>query len=111
MAIHHRRTEVVLFNPLTGRILGGGYTFPNGIYQEVNVMVWLGFELTYYDSAVQRFNHYTTRTAPVMKFLKMFLSTQSCWILDSDGVLLRWVTIPQLKRILGVQEKKKGTID
>ena len=33
------------------------YTFPKGICPKVNVIVRLEFELAYYDSAVQRFNH------------------------------------------------------
>ena len=38
----------------------GIYTFPNGICPKVNVKARLEFELAYYGSAVQRFNHYTT---------------------------------------------------
>ena len=30
----------------------------------MNVIAWLEYELAYYDSAVHRFNHYTTRTPP-----------------------------------------------
>ena len=41
----------------------GVYTFPKDICPKVNVIAQLGFELTYYDSAVQCFNHYTTRTS------------------------------------------------
>ena len=40
----------------------GVHTFPKGICPKVNVIVRLGFELAYYDSAVQHFNHYTSRT-------------------------------------------------
>ena len=40
----------------------GVHTFPKGICPKVNVIAWLEFELGYYDSAVHRFNHYTTRT-------------------------------------------------
>ena len=39
-------------------------TFLKGIYPKVNVIARPEFELAYYDSAVQRFNHYTTRTPP-----------------------------------------------
>ena len=46
----YRRTVGVLFNPL-------------GICPKVNVITRLEFELAYYDSAVHRFNHYTTRTS------------------------------------------------
>ena len=38
------------------------HTFPKGICPKVNVIVRLEFELAYYDPAVHRFNHYTTRT-------------------------------------------------
>ena len=40
----------------------GVHTFPKGICPKVNVIVRLEYKLAYYDSAVQRFNHYTTRT-------------------------------------------------
>ena len=40
----------------------GVYTFPKGICPKVNVIARLEYELAYYDSAVHRFNHYTTRT-------------------------------------------------
>ena len=30
----------------------------------MNIIAWLEYELAYYDSAVHRFNHYTTRTPP-----------------------------------------------
>ena len=30
----------------------------------MNVIAWLDFKLTYYDSTVHRFNHYTMRTPP-----------------------------------------------
>ena len=40
----------------------GVYTFPKSICPKVNVIARLEYELTYYDSAVHRFNHYTTRT-------------------------------------------------
>ena len=32
---------------------------------KVNVIARLEFELAYYDSAVHRFNHYTTRSPPL----------------------------------------------
>ena len=40
------------------------HTFPKGICQKVKVIVWLDFELVYYDSAVQHYNHYTAGTLP-----------------------------------------------
>ena len=36
--------------------------FPKGICPEVNVIARLEYELAYYDFAVHRFNHYTSRT-------------------------------------------------
>ena len=44
----------------------GVHTFPKGICLKVNVIARLEYELAYYDSAVHRFNHYTTRT-PLIK--------------------------------------------
>ena len=38
------------------------HAFPKGICPKVNVIARVGFEHAYYDSAVQRFNHYATRT-------------------------------------------------
>ena len=40
----------------------GVHNFPKGICPKVNVIARLEYELAYYDSAVHRFNHYTTRT-------------------------------------------------
>ena len=42
----------------------GVYTFPKGIRPKVNIIARLEYEPTYYDSAVYRFNHYSTRTSP-----------------------------------------------
>ena len=42
----------------------GVHTFPKGICPKVNIIARLEFELAYYDSVVQRFNHYATRTPP-----------------------------------------------
>ena len=42
----------------------GVHIFPKGIYPKVNVIERLEYELAYYDSAVQRFNHYATKTLP-----------------------------------------------
>ena len=42
------------------------HTFPKGICPKMNVMVQLEFELAYYDPAVYRFNHYTTRTLHIL---------------------------------------------
>ena len=40
----------------------GVHIFPKGICPKVNVIARLEYELAYFDSAVNRFNHYTTRT-------------------------------------------------
>ena len=42
----------------------GVHTFPKGICPKVNVIARLEYKLMYYNSAVHRFNHYTTRTPP-----------------------------------------------
>ena len=42
----------------------GVHTFPKGICPKVNVIARLEYEVANYDSAVQRFYHYTTRTLP-----------------------------------------------
>ena len=46
----------------------GVHTFPRGICPKVNVKAQLEFELAYYNSAVNCFNHYTTRTSPYIFF-------------------------------------------
>ena len=40
----------------------GVHTFPKGIFLKVNIIAQLEFEIVYYNPAVHRFNHYTTRT-------------------------------------------------
>ena len=47
----------------------GFYNFPKSICSKVNVIARLEFELAYYDFTVHLFNHYTTRTPPVLKIL------------------------------------------
>ena len=42
------------------------HTFPKGICPKVNIIARLENELSYYDSAIRRFNHYTTRTPPLL---------------------------------------------
>ena len=46
------------------------HSFPKGICPKVNVIAQLELELAYYDTAVQCFNHYTTRT-PLPKSLTL----------------------------------------
>ena len=47
----------------------GVHTFPKGICPKVNVIARLEYELASYDSAVHRFNHYTTRTPTLWYYL------------------------------------------
>ena len=42
----------------------GVHIFTKGISPKVNVITLLEIDLAYYDSAVQRFNYYTTGTPP-----------------------------------------------
>ena len=49
------------------------HTFPKGICPKVNVIARLQYELAYYDSAVHRFNRYTTRTPPYIFSLQIFI--------------------------------------
>ena len=49
----------------------GVHTFPKGICPKVNVIAPLEYELAYYDSAVHRFKHYTTRTPSEVKELRL----------------------------------------
>ena len=47
----------------------GVHTFPKGICPKGNVIARLEYELAYYDFAVNRFNHYTTRTFPFISYV------------------------------------------
>ena len=47
----------------------GVHNFPKGICPKVDVTARLESELAYNDSAVHRFNHYTTRTPPNIVFI------------------------------------------
>ena len=47
-----RRTAAIIFNPLLED--KGVHIFPKGIYPKVNIIVWLVFELVYYNLAVQQ---------------------------------------------------------
>ena len=60
------------------------HTFPKGICPKVNVIARLEYELAYNDSAVHRFNHYTTRTTPALVLL---LQT---WVVD--GLETKWLS-------------------
>ena len=45
-----------------------------GICPKVNAIARLEFELAYYDSAVHRFNHYTTRTPPLSLVMDLIIT-------------------------------------
>ena len=45
----------------------GVHAFLMGITQKMNITVWLKFEHTYYDAAVQHVSHYTTGTSSKTK--------------------------------------------
>ena len=65
----HRRTVVGLFtHSWEDRV---AHTFPKGIYSKVNIIARLEFELAYYDFAIHRFNHYTTRTPRISLKVKI----------------------------------------
>ena len=51
----------------------GVHTFPKGVCLKVNIIARLEFKLTYYDSTVPRFNHYTMRTPPILIKCSMFV--------------------------------------
>ena len=66
-------------------------TFPKGICSKVNVIARLEYELADYDSAVHRFNHYTTRTLPkvvllLLLFLLNSLSLRCHFMLLQSGI-------------------------
>ena len=44
-------------------------SFPKGMCLKVNVIAQSDFEHAYYDSAVQDFTHYATRTFPTDSFV------------------------------------------
>ena len=61
----------------------GVHTFPKGICPKVNVIAQLEYELTYYDSTVHRFNHYTTRTpSHGFWFSFSFVKCQLTWVIN-----------------------------
>ena len=69
--------------PIAGRIRVF-IPFPKGICPKGNVIARLEFELAYYDSAVHRFNHYTTRTnffvaLVLLLFLHIQMVFNSCY--------------------------------
>ena len=52
-----KRTVVILFNPQLDGIKGF-ILFPKAITPKVNAILWLGFELAYYDVPVHCISHY-----------------------------------------------------
>ena len=70
----------------------GVHTFPKGICPKGNVIARLENELAYYDSAVHRSNHYTTRIPPYkeMRCCVFILPLYNNNILTKDfAVLMR----------------------
>ena len=59
----HRRTLVILFEPIAGGIRGF-MLFSESISLKVNVILQLEFELAYNDLAVKHVNHNATGTHP-----------------------------------------------
>ena len=86
----------------------GVHTFPKGICPKVNVMARLEYELAYYDSAVHRFNHYTTRTPPELgdPLVSQNLTAQSAGAADyTDCISQRvswYMILNNLMEILGM---------
>ena len=56
----YRRTVVILLNVGDKRLL----VFPKGICLKVNLIAWPEFKLTYFNTTVQHFSHYTRWTLP-----------------------------------------------
>ena len=48
----------------------------------MNVLVRLEYELAYYDSAVHRFNHYTTRTHQSIIDNSLQKKDLNAWVID-----------------------------
>ena len=70
------------------------HTFPKGICPKVNVIARLEYELAYYDSAVHRFNHYTTRTPPAFAFsTEIITNTETCIIHQNEIGLLSIISL------------------
>ena len=66
--------------PIAGRIRGV-HTFTKGLCPKVKVIARLEYELVYCDTAVHRFNHYTTRTPPSKESAKQANCSllPNCW--------------------------------
>ena len=71
----------------------GIHTFPKVICPKVNIIGWPEFELTYYDSAVQHVNHYTTKTLPqpaLVKMMMMMIVVLQTVILSKSSIISRY---------------------
>ena len=81
------------------------HAFPKCICPKVNVIARLEFELAYYDSAVQRFKHYTTRRPPL--FFRCGICRDTVTVMltpfKRTGVLQRSETF---NKCLGYDSKK-----
>ena len=75
----------------------GVHTFPKGICPKVTVRARVEYELAYYDSAVNRFNHYTTRTPPN--------EIEYMMLANSDDYDMRVTVIPIVVSALGTVTK------
>ena len=67
------------------------FSYKNGsgtICPKVNVIARLEYELAYYDSAVRRFNHYTTRTLP-LSLGNILLLRYIEWFTNSRGLFFK----------------------
>ena len=72
----------------------------------MNVITRLEYELAYYDSAVHRFNHYTTRTPPVDACVSLWASPSSSslqlWLNRwADLLSIGYATNSELNRSVG----------
>ena len=91
----HLSKKLSKLQPISGRI-NGIHTFPKGICPKVNVIARLEFELAYYDFAVHRFNHYTTRTPlenlgnSLYWYTRIYLHTYSIRRTFDQKLLLRF---------------------
>ena len=65
----------------------GVHNFPKGICPKVNVIARREYELGYYDSAVHRFNHYTTRTPRWMIWALPSISNSFSPLSKSSGIV------------------------
>ena len=82
---------------------GVNHNFSKSINQKVNVIVWLEFELAYFEIAVQHFSHYTTETPSLKYTFFFFLKTNSKTLTKTKG---RWWWC-----MASIHKKKKNNSD